>query len=161
MTQETHEDLPYDNEFIEELIQLDETHNLDFIESDKSKKIAPKLIAMANQQGGDVYIGITDKKPRKIKNANFVNVENVVSQSLNNSNPRPSIEYKEYKYLKPSNNENEEPEICNIVRIRVNKSKRLVEHNGEFPFIDIGSSHKRTLKYDEIIAYDRKFQEYR
>ena len=79
MTQETNEDLPYDNEFIEELIQLDETHNLDFIESDKSKKIAPKLIAMANQQGGDVYIGITDKKPRKIKNANFVNVENVVS----------------------------------------------------------------------------------
>ena len=80
---------------------------------------------------------------------------------MNNSNPRPSIKYKEYKYFKPSNNENEEPEICNIVRIRVNKSKRLVEHNGEFPFIDIGSSHKRTLKYDEIIAYDRKFQEYR
>ena len=65
------DETPYNNEFIDKIVQLDETHNLDFKESPTSKNLIEKLFAMANQQGGDIYVGITDKKPRQIKNVIF------------------------------------------------------------------------------------------
>lgn len=141
--------LPHkEQEFDVRILELDETHNLDFKEK-ISGKIGKIIAGMANSEGGKIFVGISDKKPRKIFAVNYTEIEQIVNNCLNNMKPRPIP--KLIKIITEIDNEKK-----NIVCIEVPKMSELVQEKGIFPYRDTGSSHTRYLNYQEITEYHKK-----
>ncbi len=137
------------NEFLLKIIELEESHNLDFKEDPSGESFEKALIAFANTEGGQFYVGITDKRPRNIKGTTFEAVENFVSGVLKETTPRPFVDYKKYNYI-------EGTETRTVICVEIHRSDILVQFKGIFPYRALNSSSNSRLNLDQIKA--RLFQ---
>lgn len=148
----------YDNKFIDRLIKLTETHNLDFKRdlSNTNKRLSKLIVAMANHDGGDIYLGITNEQPREIVGETLQNVEEEISGILNNLNPRPYARITKLRYKKEVNDVGNP--IITVIKVKIHKTDKLIRLSGAFWYRDVGSSRTRNLTYNEIVAFDRMYQ---
>ncbi len=113
------------------ILNKDESHFLDFVsKEDSGVNVQKKCCAFANSDGGELYIGIIDRKNNPIRSGifgrwnGFSGNEEANSMIQNTfSNIKPGIEGINFEFLKIQNNE----QVGKVLKVSIEKSPQVHE----------------------------------